>query len=84
MTTKQKTIYFPEIGQRFKETRKRAGLTQQEAADLLNINLSTLKSFEYGYSSPNIEFLRAWHQKLNCSYKWILEGKDGKEKKGTN
>lgn len=70
----KKAKYYPGIADRFSDTRKRAGMNLQEAADAMGVKLSYIKSIEYDTGSPNIEFLIKWHKVFKLSYEYILEG----------
>jgi len=41
-----------EFGQRFKEARLEAGLTQKKAAEVLGYTKSSIEKFEYGKITP--------------------------------
>lgn len=69
-----KPKYRPKIANRFKQTREESGLTIQETSEKMGFNLSYVKAVEYGYMSPNIDFLIRWHNIFSKSYEWILEG----------
>jgi transcriptional regulator with XRE-family HTH domain len=48
---------MPTIGERIREARKRAGLSQDELATRISVNRSYLSLVENGKSSPTYEFL---------------------------
>jgi transcriptional regulator with XRE-family HTH domain len=66
---------YDDICQRFIDTRQDKELTQQNMAEILQIPLSTVKQIETFRQQPTIGIIRRWSQKLNKSYKWIIEGK---------
>lgn len=67
--------YRPGVAGRFKLTRQTAGLTINETAEVMKVNISYIKAVEYGYLSPNIDFLINWHTTFKTDYSWMLEGK---------
>ena len=62
------------ICERFKQTRKEAGINQTEAAEALGITLSLVKQIETGRVIPNILIIRRWHKYFRRSYGWIIDG----------
>ncbi|MFH1011446.1 MAG: helix-turn-helix transcriptional regulator, partial [bacterium] len=48
---------MPRIGERIREARKRAGLSQEALADRIGVNRSYLSLVENGKSSPTFEFV---------------------------
>jgi transcriptional regulator with XRE-family HTH domain len=61
------------IGKRLKEARKAAGLTQEELADLVQIDTSAsrISHYESGTHSPNYEFVCLIGEKLNIPECWF-------------
>ena len=47
-----------DFGLRLKELREAKGWTQQELGDLLNINKSTISSYENNYAQPSFEIIK--------------------------
>ena len=47
-----------DFGLRLKELREAKGWTQQELGDLLNINKSTVSSYENNYAQPSFEIMK--------------------------
>jgi transcriptional regulator with XRE-family HTH domain len=70
----RKPRYTPDIAERFKSTRREAGMTFKQAAEATGFNESYVKAIEYGSISPSIDFLRSWHKTFRRSYGWILDG----------
>jgi DNA-binding XRE family transcriptional regulator len=66
---------YPDINIRFVQTRVEAGYTQEDMAQQLKINLSTVKAIEAKIVTPNIHIIRRWHKVFKKSYDWIIEGK---------
>lgn len=56
----------------FAECRKRAGLTQAEAAELLQVERSTVAKWEIGAAMPRAETLRAVAKTYQCSLEELL------------
>lgn len=80
MKSKKKKITYnkesyEDICQRFIDTRTEKDLTQQNMADILQIDVNTIKQIETFRQAPTITIIRRWATKLNKSYKWIMEGK---------
>lgn len=62
-------MIFPE---RLKELRQKKGLTQQEIADLLNVNRVTYTNWEKGKREPNFETLLKLAFELNTTTSYLL------------
>lgn len=56
--SKSETDFLRSIGLKIKAARKAAGLTQQELADLLNMDRSGLSHIELGKNAPLITTLK--------------------------
>ena len=54
--------------------RKRAGLTQQQVADKLNINRTTYTKYETGVSDPGIEIIKRLAEIFDTEVSILLEG----------
>ena len=54
--------------------RKRAGLTQQQVADMLNINRTTYTKYETGSSEPGIEIIKRLAEIFDTDVSMLLEG----------
>ena len=65
---------MPTIGERIREARKRAGLSQDELASRINVNRSYLSLVENGKSSPTYEFLEKIASGLNLSAQDLVLG----------
>lgn len=61
------------IGQRLAETRKKANLTQADAAELINVTKGYISNIEKG-KKPSLEYLIAIAQATNTSLDSILMG----------
>lgn len=57
-----------------KRLRENAGLTQQEIADLLNIDRSTYAYYETGKTSPSINTLKKFAKIFNVNYDVLIDG----------
>lgn len=57
-----------------KRLRENAGLTQQQVADMLNIDRSTYAYYEIGKTSPSINSLKKLAQIFNVSYEVLIDG----------
>ena len=55
--TKMRNERKQNVAKRLQETRKKYGLTQQEAAKRTGINVVTLSGYEIGKNEPNVEAL---------------------------
>ena len=55
--TKMRNERKQNVAKRLQETRKKCGLTQQEAAKRTGINVVTLSGYEIGKNEPNVEAL---------------------------
>lgn len=61
-----------DYGSRIKETRKLRGLTQQEVADAAGMSVMTIRRYESGERTPNIESLRKIAGAMGCSVADII------------
>lgn len=64
---------------RFKEIRKKRGLTQVELADELGIGQSTISQWERGVSMPEMATAKRAAMILNCSVGELLGDEDIKD-----
>lgn len=55
------------VGQRIRNMRKSAGLSQEKAAELLDLSTEGYAKYERGDSSPNIMFLDKLSKAFNCT-----------------
>jgi transcriptional regulator with XRE-family HTH domain len=65
---------MPTIGERIREARKRAGLSQDELASKIDVNRSYLSLVENGKSSPTYEFLGKIASGLDLSVQDLILG----------
>jgi len=49
-----------EVGQLLRAARERAGLTQRQIADLLDVRQTTVSAWETAVSEPNLETIYRW------------------------
>ena len=61
------------LGEKLKEARKQAGLSQEQLAEQLIISRSAIAKWETGLGIPDIENLRALAQLLNISVESLLD-----------
>ena len=62
------------IGQRIKEARKSAGLTQRELAEKAGTATGTIQQYELGKRQPRIEKFQAIADVLNVDVNWLMNG----------
>lgn len=55
-----------------KDLRENHGLTQRQAADMLNIKYSTYSNYESGKREPNLETLEALSKFYNCTVDYLM------------
>lgn len=61
-----------EIEHRIREARKNAGMTQQQLADMLNMNRNTIAKYETGLiKNPDISTLKAIADATNVDIDWL-------------
>ena len=66
------------FSERLKYLRDRAGLTQQELADRLNMTHGAIGNYESGKRMPRYEMLEAFADTFNCDLDFLL-GKTDKQ-----
>ena len=69
---------FP--GNRIRELRKRAGLTQIELAERIGLSQGQLSNLENGDRSLSLEWLRRIARALNCAVADLLDDKDNPDR----
>ena len=62
-----------EFDNNLKELRIKSGLTQEQLAEKLNVNLRTYQGWEIGKSRPNYETLEKIINFFGCSYDDLLK-----------
>ncbi|MCL6479625.1 MAG: helix-turn-helix domain-containing protein [Peptococcaceae bacterium] len=67
--------------ERLKIARKAKGLTQQGLADMIGINIETIRSYEQGKRRPDLNMLKKISKVLDCDANYLLDIKV-KEKEG--
>lgn len=55
------------FAQRLKELRKKAGINQEELADILNVSIKTVQRWEWGQHTPRVEDIQKICKALNVS-----------------
>jgi transcriptional regulator with XRE-family HTH domain len=63
-----------EVGRRIRSLRIEKGLKQEELAEMLKINRSTLSNIESGKTPPSAQSLKEMKKIFNISIDWILTG----------
>lgn len=71
-------MYTESFASKLKSARKETGYTQNQVADLTNINRSALAKYETGYLEPSIETLGILADFYCVSVDWLLGTKGGK------
>ena len=61
------------LGKRIKELRKRAGLTQEKLAELINIETTSLSGIESGRHFPSLPTLEKIATNLNVKLKTLFD-----------
>jgi len=61
------------FGKILNETRKSQGITAQQMADYLNINLHSYRKYESNHRQPSFEILIKIANKLNVTTDYLLE-----------
>lgn len=64
------------IGSRIIMARERAGLSQEELADLIHRSQRTMQAYEADETAPSTKPLRMMAEILNVTTDWIMEGED--------
>jgi transcriptional regulator with XRE-family HTH domain len=65
-----------ELGERMRQARLRAKLTQQQVGDLLGKTKAAVSNFETGQNKPSLETLIAFAKETNCSLDWLVLGRE--------
>ncbi|MBR1417492.1 MAG: helix-turn-helix domain-containing protein [Synergistaceae bacterium] len=60
--------------ERLKFARKKAGLTQEECADLIGVSIMTIRRWEWGERTPRVEELKRLAKALNVDVNELLNG----------
>ena len=62
------------LGERMREARKIAGITQEDLAKLMHLNSSkVISTWENDKNKPDIEKLQLFCKLLNLPYEWIFD-----------
>lgn len=64
------------LGQRLKRFREASGLTQQQVADVLNLDRSTYAYYETGKTTPDIKSVSKLIKIFNISYYDLIDEED--------
>ena len=65
-----------QTGKYIAEKRKACNLTQQNLADILNVNSKTVSKWERGINAPDISLLPLLAKNLNTNIESIIFGED--------
>jgi transcriptional regulator with XRE-family HTH domain len=72
---------FNVLGERLRELRKRAGMTQEELAGCIDVHLNTISRWENGIDTPKTLKIKRLAEALGCTESELLNGpSDGKVK----
>lgn len=66
-----------EFQQRLYDLRKKAGLSQEELANLLGVTRQAVQKWEGGSSRPDLENLVSLAQYFNVTLDWLVTGQEG-------
>lgn len=69
--------YPAEVGQRLKQSREAAALTQRELAEKLGKTSTTVSRWERGAGTAHPSDLRKAAAELHVDWRWLLSGTDG-------
>ena len=61
------------FGEKLKEARQKAGLSQEQLSEKLHVSRSAVAKWETGKGMPDIENLKAAAQLLNVSIDYLLD-----------
>ncbi len=64
-------VYRKRIGYKVKESRETKGYSQDDLADLMNVNRSTISKIESGRFAYNIDMLAKLSWILNCEFEFL-------------
>lgn len=68
------------LSEMIRKLRENSGLTQQQVADVLNIDRSTYAYYEIGKTSPSINTMRKLTKMFNVSYETLIDGDERSSK----
>lgn len=69
-------VIYMTTGQRIKEARKKAGLTQKELGAKLGVAYQTLAQWENDLRNPKQETIQRIANALDCDFYWLLWGEN--------
>lgn len=67
-------------GNRLRELRKAAGLTQQELADVTGVSQAAISQLENGTRSMDLAWMRTFARSLNCAPADLLTDEDNPDR----
>lgn len=62
------------IGERIRESRKKAGITQQQIAEIMDVSIAYLSRIERGTSNINLQRLAQLSVVLNVPIEYLISG----------
>lgn len=65
------------LGQKIKQARMKANLTQKSLADTLNVTFQTISKWENGTTEPDLATIRALARALGCTFEYLVSEDDG-------
>ena len=68
------SINYKLIGERIKNKRKEARLTQEQLAERLSVTVGYVSQIERGITKPNLEMLSEICVILNCTLPYLTDG----------
>ena len=68
------TYNILKTAERLKNLRKKAGYTQEEAADLLNVDRRTITNLERGNKGCSVDMLRRFSELYGVTVDYLLKG----------
>jgi transcriptional regulator with XRE-family HTH domain len=73
-------VAYMQPGNRLRDLRKRAGLTQSELADATGVSQPAISQIENGVLSMDIQWMRSFARILNCSAADLLDDDDNPDR----
>jgi len=70
---------YSDISDRFREVRKKSGLTQREFGKIIGLSSPSVGALENGAYTPSFAVLRRMRINFKLDYTWFIDGRrDGK------
>lgn len=83
VSTNKITQSSENIGNRIREVRLKAGLTQQGLAEMMGSSLNTINRIERSRRTPGADFIARMGEMLGCDTEWLLTGEERSGRKRT-